>query len=174
LGCGAPKTKRCAPPVKVRFEIVQHSRFVGVALRGTGLFSTSGVFKPSRSSVTAATGKPGGFRRDWRRRSRRWGRGCWNRRWAKAGSRCRRRTGGCYRSSARVPALRRSKVRIPSAPPRSPTMVGRVMPRMWTRWSPACDIAMPDTGLATPHFPCWPSVFSGTRSKRSMERAVTS
>ena len=30
-----------------------------------------------------------------------------------------RRTGGCYRSSARVPALRRSEVRIPSAPPRS-------------------------------------------------------
>jgi|HubBroStandDraft_5_1064220.scaffolds.fasta_scaffold24275_2 hypothetical protein len=64
-------------------------------------------------------------------------------------------------------------VRIPSAPPRSPTMVGRVMPRMWTRWSPACDIAMPDTRLATPHFPCWPSVFSGTRSNRSIERAVT-
>ena len=33
---GAPKTKRCAPPVKLRFEIVQHSRFVGVALPGTG------------------------------------------------------------------------------------------------------------------------------------------
>ena len=29
----------------------------------------------------------------------------------------RRGTGGCYRSSARVPALRRSEVRIPSAPP---------------------------------------------------------
>jgi hypothetical protein len=46
---------------------------------------------------------------------------------AKAGSSCRRRrrrsaegTGGCYRSSARVPAMRRSEVRIPSAPPGSP------------------------------------------------------
>ena len=27
------------------------------------------------------------------------------------------------------------------------TMVGRVMPRMWTGCSPACDIAMPDTGI---------------------------
>jgi hypothetical protein len=32
----------------------------GVALRGTGPFSTSGVFKPSRSSVTHPPGVPGG------------------------------------------------------------------------------------------------------------------
>jgi hypothetical protein len=40
----------------------------------------------------------------------------------------RRGTGGCYRSSARVPALRRSEVRIPSGPPgsrREPPWVSR-------------------------------------------------
>jgi hypothetical protein len=48
----------------------------------------------------------------------------WNRRCAKAGSSCRRRrrrgTGNYYRSSARVPALRRSEVRIPRADSMSP------------------------------------------------------
>ncbi len=68
---GIPASAGAATPIPLA---------AGVALRGTGPFSTSGVFKPSRSSVTHPPGVPGGreprgnskrspppFRSRWRR-----------------------------------------------------------------------------------------------------------
>ena len=57
---------------------------------------------------------------------------------------CRRRrrgTGGCYRSSARVPPLQRLEVRIPSAPPSSPDKqrwfpdLRKSTPFQWLGWT---------------------------------------
>jgi hypothetical protein len=75
----------------------------------------------------------------------------WNRRWAKGrlqlSPTSRRGTRGCYRSSARVPALRRSEVRIPSAPPRSPrkppSVLGAHNPLWWSMEPAQLFIANP-------------------------------